>query len=87
MQRVKSVKPQADYTLELVFSDGTRGRVSIADRLFGPRVPPGLRGHLFRPGERLLNGGSFAGVDADARDNGSHARVPPMPACLEIRPA
>lgn len=48
MQRVRTVKALADYTLELVFSDGTKGRVSIADRLFGPVFEPLRDPELFR---------------------------------------
>ncbi len=40
MPRVISVKAQPEYTLSLVFNDGTKGTVSIADRLFGPMFEP-----------------------------------------------
>jgi hypothetical protein len=40
MQRVVSAKAQPDWKLEIVFSDGTRGVVSLEDRLFGPVFEP-----------------------------------------------
>ncbi|MGD0767734.1 MAG: DUF2442 domain-containing protein [Tepidisphaeraceae bacterium] len=40
MNRIVSVKAQADWTLEIVFSDGTQGVVSLKDRLFGPVFEP-----------------------------------------------
>ncbi|MGA2441386.1 MAG: DUF2442 domain-containing protein [Tepidisphaeraceae bacterium] len=40
MNRIVSVKAQAEWTLEIVFSDGTRGVVSLKDRLFGPVFEP-----------------------------------------------
>lgn len=40
MHRVLSVQAKPDWTLEIVFSDGTRGTVSIKDRLFGPVFEP-----------------------------------------------
>ena len=50
MRKVVSVEAMADHKLSLVFDDGTRGTISIADRLFGPRYPEqpheGLLRHL-----------------------------------------
>jgi hypothetical protein len=40
MNRVVSVKPMPDWKLEVAFSDGTRGVLSIKDRLFGPVFEP-----------------------------------------------
>ncbi len=40
MERIISAKPLEGFRIELVFSDGTRGTVSIADRLFGPVFEP-----------------------------------------------
>jgi hypothetical protein len=40
MQRVVMVKALADWNLELAFSDGTRGIISLKDRLFGPIFEP-----------------------------------------------
>jgi Protein of unknown function (DUF2442) len=40
MQRVLCVKTQPDWKLEIVFSDGTQGVVSLKDRLFGPVFEP-----------------------------------------------
>lgn len=40
MRRVVSVEAKADHKLSLVFDDGTKGIVSIADRLFGPMFEP-----------------------------------------------
>ena len=40
MNRVVSVKAEPEYTLSLVFDDGTKGTVSIAERLFGPMFEP-----------------------------------------------
>ena len=40
MHRVLSVKAKPDWNLEIVFSDWTRGTVSIKDRLFGPVFEP-----------------------------------------------
>jgi Protein of unknown function (DUF2442) len=35
-----SVKAEVDWKLEIAFSDGTRGTVSLKDRLFGPVFEP-----------------------------------------------
>lgn len=40
MPRVVFVKPAPDWKLELAFSDGTKGIVSLKDRLFGPIFEP-----------------------------------------------
>jgi hypothetical protein len=40
MPRVVSVMPLEDYQLQIEFSDGTRGVVSLKDRLFGPVFEP-----------------------------------------------
>lgn len=40
MERVVSVKTLPDWRLEVAFSDGTRGTVSLKDRLFGPLFEP-----------------------------------------------
>lgn len=40
MPRVVTVVPLAGHTLEVVFLDGVRGSVSLADRLFGPMFEP-----------------------------------------------
>jgi hypothetical protein len=40
MPRVTHVVPLPDYRLALTFEDGTRGEVSLADRLFGPLFEP-----------------------------------------------
>jgi hypothetical protein len=40
MERVVSVKAEPDWKLEIAFSDGTRGIVSLKDRLFGPVFEP-----------------------------------------------
>jgi hypothetical protein len=36
MERIVSVTPPPDWRLEVVFSDGTRGVVSLKESLFGP---------------------------------------------------
>jgi hypothetical protein len=36
MRRVIAVKAEPDWQLDVRFSDGTRGIVSLKDRLFGP---------------------------------------------------
>jgi hypothetical protein len=40
MQRVVSVLPLDDYRLSITFDDGTKGVVSLKDRLFGPMFEP-----------------------------------------------
>jgi len=40
MERVVSVTALPNWCLDIVFSDGTRGVVSLADRLFGPVFEP-----------------------------------------------
>ena len=40
MDKVKTVKPLSDYQLEVVFTDGSHGIVSVKDRLFGPVFEP-----------------------------------------------
>ena len=40
MEKVKSVKPLAEYQLEVVFTDGSHGVISMKERLFGPVFEP-----------------------------------------------
>ncbi|MFI5381442.1 MAG: DUF2442 domain-containing protein [Tepidisphaerales bacterium] len=40
MERVVAVTAGPDWQLEVAFSDGTHGVVSLADRLFGPVFEP-----------------------------------------------
>jgi hypothetical protein len=40
MRRVIAVKTEPDWKLDVTFSDGTRGIVSLKDRLFGPVFEP-----------------------------------------------
>ena len=40
MEKVKTVKPLAGYRLEVEFTDGVKGVVSLEDRLFGPVFEP-----------------------------------------------
>ena len=40
MRRVTSVETRPEYILAVTFDDGTRGEVSLADRLFGPMFEP-----------------------------------------------
>jgi tRNA U34 5-methylaminomethyl-2-thiouridine-forming methyltransferase MnmC len=40
MHRIVFVKPLEDWQLEMAFSDGTRGVLSVKDRLFGPVFEP-----------------------------------------------
>ncbi len=40
MERIVYVKAASDWRLEIAFSDGTRGVVSLKDRLFGPVFEP-----------------------------------------------
>jgi hypothetical protein len=47
MQRVTQVKAMSRYRLEVEFSDGTRGVVDLADRLFGPMFEPLRDENLF----------------------------------------
>ncbi len=47
MTRVISVEPRDGYSLEVAFSDGMRGTLCIADRLFGPMFEPLLDPVLF----------------------------------------
>jgi hypothetical protein len=40
MRRVIAVKTEPEWKLDVTFSDGTRGIVSLKDRLFGPVFEP-----------------------------------------------
>jgi hypothetical protein len=40
MEKVVSVKAGPNWTLEVRFSDGVGGTISLADRLFGPVFEP-----------------------------------------------
>jgi tRNA U34 5-methylaminomethyl-2-thiouridine-forming methyltransferase MnmC len=40
VKRVIAVKTEADWKLDVTFSDGTRGIISMKDRLFGPVFEP-----------------------------------------------
>jgi hypothetical protein len=48
MQAVVSVRPLDDYQLDVAFEDGTRGVVSLKDRLFGPVFEPLRDPAMFR---------------------------------------
>ena len=48
MPRIVSVKPLEVYQLEVVFSDDTRGVVSLKERLFGPVFEPLREVSFFR---------------------------------------
>ena len=48
MERVVSVTARPDWRLEVTFSDGTHGVVSLADRLFGPVFEPLKDPEFFR---------------------------------------
>ena len=48
MPVVSTVRPLDDHQLDVRFSDGTSGVVSIADRLFGPVFEPLRDVELFR---------------------------------------
>lgn len=40
MRRVTHVEARPGYRLELLFDDGIRGEICLADRLFGPMFEP-----------------------------------------------
>ena len=40
MRKVISVEARPEFTLFLIFDDGTQGEISISDRLFGPMFEP-----------------------------------------------
>ncbi len=40
MERIISAKPLKDYRIDILFDDGTKGIISIKDRLFGPVFEP-----------------------------------------------
>jgi hypothetical protein len=40
MEKIKSVKPLPGYQLEISFTDGSHGIISLKDRLFGPVFEP-----------------------------------------------
>ena len=48
MPRVACVTPLEAYQLEVTFSDGTKGILSLKDRLFGPMFEPLRDVSLFR---------------------------------------
>mgnify|MGYP000451102268 CR=1 FL=1 len=47
MRKVISVEARPEFTLFLIFDDGTQGEVSISDRLFGPMFEPLKEPKLF----------------------------------------
>jgi len=47
MRKVISVEARPEFTLFLIFDDGTQGEVSISDRLFGPMFEPLKEAKLF----------------------------------------
>jgi hypothetical protein len=47
MEKVISVKAHPDWKLEVAFSDGTHGTVSLKDSLFGPVFEPLKNPDLF----------------------------------------
>ena len=40
MEKITQVKALDNYRLEVIFNDGVRGVISLADRLFGPVFEP-----------------------------------------------
>jgi hypothetical protein len=40
MPKITYVKAHPEWTLEIAFSDGTRGTIDLKDRLFGPVFEP-----------------------------------------------
>ena len=40
MERVVAARPMSGYRIEVEFSDGLKGEVCLADRLFGPVFEP-----------------------------------------------
>ena len=40
MRRVTHLETRPDYVLAVTFDDGTKGEISLADRLFGPMFEP-----------------------------------------------
>ena len=40
MERVVAARPLSGYRIEMEFSDGLKGEVCLADRLFGPVFEP-----------------------------------------------
>ena len=40
MRRVTHLAIKPEYTLALIFDDGTHGEICLADRLFGPMFEP-----------------------------------------------
>jgi hypothetical protein len=48
MARIVGVRPLDAYQVEVTFSDGTRGTLSLKDRLFGPMFEPLRDMSLFR---------------------------------------
>ena len=48
MAKATGVQAKADYQLEITFSDGVSGTISLADRLFGPVFEPLKDPDLFR---------------------------------------
>lgn len=47
MQRVSQVKPLRGYRLYVEFTDGVKGEIDMADRLFGPVFAPLKNWQLF----------------------------------------
>ena len=47
MRKVISVEARPEFTLFLIFDDGTQGEVSISDRLCGPMFEPLKEAKLF----------------------------------------
>jgi hypothetical protein len=47
MPRVKTVHPLGGYRLAVFFEDGTKGEITLSDRLFGPVFEPLKDVHLF----------------------------------------
>lgn len=40
MRRVTHLETKSNYVLAVTFDDGTKGEISLADRLFGPMFEP-----------------------------------------------
>lgn len=40
MHKITQVKVKPNYTLALVFDDGTAGEIALGDRVFGPMFEP-----------------------------------------------
>lgn len=79
MHRVVFVKAEPNWKLQVAFSDGTRGVISLKDRLFGPVFEPLKDPALFAQARVNEFGAICWPNDADLAPDALHDKLKAVP--------